>query len=133
MAGVNATPQRKDRRFRIAVGAALALVLVGIGVYVRGWYYERFTWPKKIQMEVLGEVLVSHDSLRDFEGSLHWGQGMLRWTYAMPSANMSMLTKYCDGRPAERCHFVRQGEPETEVKTSVSYKDGLVVVEEWWL
>jgi hypothetical protein len=126
-------PVRKVRRYRVAVGLVLALVTIASGVYARGWYYERFVWPKKIQMEVLGEVLVSHDSLRDFEGSLHRGQGMLRWTYDMPSASMSMLAKYCDGSPAERCHFVKQGEPEPEVKTSVSYKNRLVVVEEWWL
>jgi hypothetical protein len=107
------------------------VIVVGTSAY--SWYSKHYAWPRKIQIEVLGEVIVSHDSLRKFEGNAHFGQGMFRWTYDAPSAAGSAWTKYCASQDVKVCSFVELGAPEDQVETSVSYKDGVVTIEEWWL
>jgi hypothetical protein len=112
---------------------ASACVVLGAGVAAYGWYNDQYVWPQKIQIEVLGEVIVAHDSLRSFEGYAHWGQGMYRWTYDARNATDSAWMKYCASQVVEHCQFTRHGDPEKQVKTSVSYKDGVVTIEESWM
>jgi hypothetical protein len=121
------------RRWKIAIAIAVGCLAVGSVTAGYSWYYRHYAWPRKIQIEVLGEVIVSHDSFRSFEGSAHFGQGMFRWTYVAPNALGSTWAKYCVQQAVHDCSFIKQGEPEDQVKTSVSYKDGIVTIEEWWM
>ena len=113
--------------------ALCAVAIAAVGVASYGWYYEHYAWPQKIQVEVLGEVIVDHKSFRSFEGNAHWGQGMFRWKFTAPGDLGSAWMKYCGSQPIERCEFVLPGKPEEEVKTSVSYKNGVITIEEWWM
>ena len=119
--------------WKIAIIVVAGCLALGAVTTAYSWYNRHYAWPRKIQMEVLGEVIVSHDSLRSFEGDAHYGEGMFRWTYVVPTTAASALTKYCASQPVEGCQFIKHGEPEDQVSTSVSFKDGIVTIEEWWM
>jgi hypothetical protein len=124
---------RLTGRWRIAV-IALGIVVVAVaGVSAHGWYYDHYVWPRKIQLEVLGEVIVDHTTFLSFEDTVHWGQGFYRWKFAAPRAPGSAWMKYCGSKPTASCEFVLPGNPEARVETSVSYKDGVITIEEWWM
>jgi hypothetical protein len=107
--------------------------VITAGFEAYGWYYNHYAWPRKIQIGLLGEVIVTHDTLRSFEGVAHYGQGMFRWKYAAPRAANSAWMKYCPTQDIEHCQFIRHGAPTNQVDTSVSYTDGVVTIEEWWM
>jgi hypothetical protein len=121
------------RRWKITIAAVSGCVVICASLWAWGWYNEQYAWPRKIQIELLGEVIVAHDSLRSFEGSAHWGVGRFRWTHVAPSNPGSAWMKLCPSQVTEDCEFIRHGKPEDQVRTSVSYKDGVVTIEEWWL
>ena len=128
-----ATPVRTSRRRKITlIGLGVGIVAVA-GMALYSWYYEHYAWPRKIQVEILGEVIVDHSSFESFEGAGHFGQGMFRWKYAVPLATGGPWMKYCGSQAVEKCEFVLPGKPEGEVVTSVSYKNGVVTIEEWWM
>ena len=108
-------------------------VAVGACVAAYSWYDRQIAWPRKIQVEILGEEIVSHSLLRSYEGSAAMGQGMFRWTYVAPEAPGSTWTKFCPSQVIDGCEFTKLGKPEDQVETSVSYKDGVVTIEEWWM
>jgi hypothetical protein len=127
------SPTGLGRGPRIVIALVCGLLVIGAAIAAHGWYHEQYSWPRKIQMEVLGEVIVDHDSLLSFEGSAHWGQGMFRWTYAVPRGTPGALQRYCPRQTLLHCEFVKHGKPEEEVTTSVSFKEGMVTIEEWWM
>ena len=122
-----------SRRWKIATLAITGCLGVGACIAAYGWYDERYAWPRKIQIEILGEEIVTHESLRSYEASAAYGQGIFRWTYVAPSAPGSRWMKHCPSQVVEGCEFTKAGSPGDQVKTSVSYKDGVVTIEEWWM
>jgi len=124
---------RTSRRIKVVSVTLCAVAVAALGVAAYDWYYRHYVWPREIQVEVLGEVIVEHNLLRSFEGSAHWGQGTFRWQYIAPTTSGSAWKKYCGVQPIEHCEFVVPGKPEAEVETSVSYKNGVITIEEWWM
>jgi hypothetical protein len=124
---------RTSRRMAVLIISLCVVAVAAVGTAAYGWYYKHYAWPRKIQVEVLGEAIVDHKSFRSVEGSAHWGQGMFRWQYDAPTAVDSAWTKYCGAQPIQHCEFVVPGRPEAEVETSVSYKNGVITIEEWWM
>jgi len=122
-----------SRRWKIAFAAIVGCLSFGACIAAYSWYDKQFAWPRKIQIEILGEEIVTHDSLRGYEGSAAYGQGMFRWTYVAPKAPGSTWMKHCPSHVVEGCKFTKRGKPEAQVETSISYKDGLVTIEEWWM
>jgi hypothetical protein len=89
-------------------------------------YNLRNTWPEKVQREVLshGADLVLAE--QDFA----WGQGRAKWRYE--SVRMSGFTrKNC--RQALPCSFSRQRWMGSDVHLIGTYRDGTLVLEEWWM
>jgi len=127
------TPARTSEWRKILLISLAVCVVAATGVAAYTWYYEHYEWPRKIQTEILGQVIVDHSSFQSFEGSSHWGQGMFRWRYTAPPAAVNDWRKYCGSQAIEKCEFILSGQPEEDVKTSVSYKDGVVTIEEWWM
>jgi hypothetical protein len=127
------TPKRTSRRRKITLAGLCVGIAAVTGLATHGWYYDHYEWPRKIQVEVLGEVVVDHSSFRSFEGNAHWGQGMFRWKYTVPPAPGSAWMKYCGSQAIEKCEYVMRGQPEDDVMTYVSYKDGVLTIEEWWM
>lgn len=120
-------------RRSIVIGAIAGCLIFGACVAGYQWYYKQYAWPRQIQVALLGEEIVTHDSLRSYEGSAAYGQGMFRWKYTAPSAPGSAWMKHCPSQIVQGCEFTKLGKPEDEVETSVSYKDGIVTIQEWWL
>ena len=122
-----------SRRWKIATVALAGCLGVGACVAGYSWYDERYAWPRRIQIEILGEEIVTHDTLRSYEGSAAYGQGMFRWIYVVPKVPGGAWAKHCPLQVVEGCEFTKLGKPEDQVETSVSYKEGVVTIEEWWM
>ena len=122
-----------SRRWKIGIVAIAACLGIAACIAAYSWYDEQYAWPRKIQIEILGEEIVTHGSFRSYEGSAAYGQGMFRWTYLAPTAPGSAWIKLCPSQVVEGCEFTRVGKPADQVETSVSYKKGVVTIEEWWM
>ena len=53
-----------SRGWKIAISIFCGGVVIAAGFEAYGWYYNHYAWPRKIQIELLGEVIVTHDTLR---------------------------------------------------------------------
>ena len=120
------------RGLKIGVWIGIGTVVAAIAIYAQGWYYDRYTWPKKIQREILGKVIVEHSALLTYEGFSHFGQGGFQWTYRFEPSNPA-VAEFCGIQPVERCHFQRTGKPAPHVETAIVYDARTLVVEEDWL
>lgn len=95
-----------SRHLKIASVAIIGCLGVGACVAAAySWYDERYAWPRRIQIEILGEEIVTY----------------------------STWMKHCPSQVVEGCEFTKFAKPEDLVETSVSYKNGLVTIEEWWM
>jgi hypothetical protein len=82
------------RGVKIGVWVAIGIVVAAIAIYGQGWYFDRYTWPRKIQREILGKVVVEHGALLTYAGFSHFGQGGFRWTYRVEPTNPT-IAEYC--------------------------------------
>ncbi|HTU67506.1 MAG TPA: hypothetical protein VMF52_16270 [Steroidobacteraceae bacterium] len=100
---------------------------------ISAWYFDRFSWPRKIQTELFGGALATHESLVAFDDNSHFGQGSFRWTYNLSGRASAALSKLCAPESVKNCRFSRSGNPDKQIETSVTFEKGTLVVEEGWL
>lgn len=110
--------------------ASLILVVAGAAFALHNWYYRRYLWPAEIQRNVVGVELANGASLIGRESFSAFGQGMHRWRYEVSGG--AGLQRMCGFRSIKDCRFVQSRRVSSEVEQTLSYQDGILVVEEIW-
>lgn len=116
---------------KIVIGAILVSVAVGALSLAYGWYYRRYQWPIEIQKALLGRQVVEAKSLMDQEGYSAYGEGMFRWRYKIDKEN-KQLTILCRRQAIAVCKFSRTRQLSDGVTQTVTYSDGVLILEEVW-
>lgn len=108
----------------------LILVVAGAVFALHNWYYRRYLWPAEIQRNVVGVELAAGASLIGRESFSAYGQGMHRWKYDVSGG--AGLQRMCGVRLIKDCRFVQTRRVSSDVEQTLSYQDGILVVEEVW-
>jgi hypothetical protein len=119
------------RSLRIGIAVTSVCVVIISGELFRERYYERHTWPKKIQVELLGRAIVTSTELQRFESSRTMRGSSFSWFYR-PGSNREDLTQYCPNQSLQTCTFAREGHPENRVTTYIYMESGVVNIQEVW-
>ncbi len=117
---------------RTVIAALAGLVLVSAVAMGWNWHYRRHVWPKEIQAGVLGAQVVGSDELTTSEGFSAYGEGVFRWTYRISAADRTSLAQYCKGQELSDCRFSMSRQLNDGVFQSVTYRHGMLPVEEVW-
>jgi len=117
-------------RLWVIVGVSLVL-LGGVAAWANAWYYKRYIWPFEIQRNLFGHPLADPGMLLKYDGYSGYGQGRFRWSYKV-GANDGRLKEFCGSQPTKNCSFERYRHLEPGVSQDASYKDGILMLEEWW-
>ena len=121
-----------NRRVKIGAWVLFGGAIAAVATFAQGWHYDQYTWPRRIQREILGHEIVEHSDLLRYEGFSHWGQGSFQWTYRILPSNPA-IAEYCGAQPVATCHFQRSGKPAPNIETGIVCVGGKVIVEEDWL
>lgn len=110
---------------------ASVTVVGALILWCYSWYYDEYQWPKEIQLNLTGRVLVSSKFLINRTGSSHYGQGMYRWYYSIdrPSA---ALVQLCSVTDYTRCRFGLSHTTDN-ISRSIRFDGKVLTVEEVWL
>jgi hypothetical protein len=119
------------RALRIGLTVTSVCVVIISGEVLRERHYERHTWPKKIQVELLGHAIVTSTELQRFESSRTMRGSSFSWLYR-PGLSRQDLTQYCPNQSLQTCVFAKEGHPENRVTTYIFMESGMVNIQEVW-
>jgi hypothetical protein len=120
----------KPVRMYVLVASVACSALAGLYV-AHNWYYRRYVWPCEIQQQLLGGLLAPSNSLLEYDGYSHYGQGAFRWRYKVEQ-HSKLLGKLCGNQRLDQCVFHRTRMLSDDLTQSVSYRSGVLTVEEDW-
>lgn len=101
-----------------------------IGFVLYNWYYTRYLWPADIQRSVTGVELALPSALSNYDGFSAYGQGAHQWRY--DTVENPRLRQMCSPTPVSRCRFSKTRRLSSDVEQTVSFKAGVLIVEEVW-
>ncbi|MES2058860.1 MAG: hypothetical protein V4564_23175 [Pseudomonadota bacterium] len=115
----------------IIVSTSLVVLLL-----IAGWfgYDSLINRPQRIQMDLIGKPIGHISNLRGYDpGSMYFGEGRERWTYALVEGDVSLLSRTCKDKIFDTCDLAVKDDAVRNVQYAVRMNGNVLIVEAWYL
>jgi hypothetical protein len=120
------------RTLKVCLLVVGALVLIGTAAWGYDWYHEHYIEPKRLQMLLLGRVVVTPKDLKEIKSSFGIRGGSIGWLYR-PESLTNDLAAFCAGRALQDCRFSKDAKiNDNATWIYVFMEDGVLQIQEAW-